>query len=196
MAVDITGKTIPYGGLQRFLGLTGQQGWNKTYGGTSTDVAYSMVRTGDGGYALAGYTTSFGAVSGDFWLVKTSVESGLAWVGSSANTIALYRGATDPWWNFVRVRIWQVKNTQSPPSFCFSPFWLLSWLAANGFARTGESLAKPNGNNKMMIFMIALWKGLREPAIARALILLTLLKEKSVGLWAAFPKCLATIAKS
>jgi hypothetical protein len=62
-----------------------------------------LVQTADGGYALAGETTSFGAGLDDFWLVKTGVESGLAWVGSSANTLTLYRGATD--WNFVRVSI-------------------------------------------------------------------------------------------
>jgi hypothetical protein len=89
---------------------TGNTLWNKTYGGTGDDWAYALVQTSDGGYALAGYTASFGAGGGDVWLVKTDVESGLAWADSSANTITLYRGATDAWWNFVRVRIWQVKN--------------------------------------------------------------------------------------
>ena len=35
--------------------------WNRTYGGADWDVAYSVVLTSDGGYALAGYTNSFGA---------------------------------------------------------------------------------------------------------------------------------------
>jgi hypothetical protein len=51
--------------------------WNKTHGGTGTDEAWSVVQAGDGGYALAGETTSFGAGNADFWLVKTDVESGL-----------------------------------------------------------------------------------------------------------------------
>jgi hypothetical protein len=50
--------------------------WNKTYGGTNYDAAFSMVQTSDGGYALAGYTESFGAVGMDFWLVKTD-ENGI-----------------------------------------------------------------------------------------------------------------------
>ncbi len=42
---------------------SGNMEWNKTYGGPDVDVAYSVVETSDGGYALAGYTDSFGAGS-------------------------------------------------------------------------------------------------------------------------------------
>jgi len=50
---------------------SGNLEWNKTYGGPDMDIAYSVVEASDGGYALAGYTDSFGAGSSDFWLVKT-----------------------------------------------------------------------------------------------------------------------------
>jgi len=55
---------------------SGNHEWNKTYGGSSNDPAHSMVETnivatGDG-YALAGFTTSFGAGSKDFWLIKVA----------------------------------------------------------------------------------------------------------------------------
>lgn len=89
----------------------GNELWNKTYGGTNTEEAWALVRTVDGGYALAGMTGSFGAGNGDAWLVKTDVESGLAWVDSTANTITLHRGATDAFWNFVRVRVWEPRQT-------------------------------------------------------------------------------------
>jgi len=48
--------------------------WSQTYGGTSSDSADAMVQTSDGGYALACYTTSFGAGLEDFWLVKTDAN--------------------------------------------------------------------------------------------------------------------------
>ena len=49
----------------------GNMEWDQTYGGTSEDVATSVIETSDGGYALAGKTMSFGAGWSDFWLVKT-----------------------------------------------------------------------------------------------------------------------------
>lgn len=35
----------------------GNMQWNKTYGGTGTDEAYSLIKTSDGGYAIAGKAT-------------------------------------------------------------------------------------------------------------------------------------------
>ncbi len=84
--------------------------WSRTYGGKSDDYAYSVVQTSDGGYALAGYTLSYGAGGGDFWLVKTDVEMGFTMTGLTKNTIILYRGKTDPYWNYIRVRIWLIKE--------------------------------------------------------------------------------------
>ena len=54
-------------------------GWSQTYGGSGDDEAYSVVRTTDGGYALAGYTNSSGAGSYDFWLVKTNSSGTMQW---------------------------------------------------------------------------------------------------------------------
>ncbi|MDG6223124.1 MAG: hypothetical protein QCH99_07690 [Candidatus Bathyarchaeota archaeon] len=53
--------------------------WNQTYGGTNPDKAYSLVETSDGGYAIAGYTTSFGAGNSDFWLIKTDIHGNVEW---------------------------------------------------------------------------------------------------------------------
>ncbi len=53
--------------------------WNKTYGGAGDDLAYSVVLTSDGGYAIAGYTYSYGAGSTDAWLVKTDGSGNMLW---------------------------------------------------------------------------------------------------------------------
>jgi len=81
LTVDIQGKTSESSGPhQRNYGLTGYaQGWSKTYGGTGEDTARALIRTVDGGYALAGYTDSFGAGYRDFWLVKIDSSGNMQW---------------------------------------------------------------------------------------------------------------------
>jgi hypothetical protein len=54
-------------------------GWNRAYGGTVDDMAYSVVQTSDGGYALAGFTRSYGAGAEDFWLVRTDSSGNIQW---------------------------------------------------------------------------------------------------------------------
>ena len=52
----------------------GNMQWNRTYGGTGSDIASSLIETSDGGYAIAGYTFSFAAGNSDLWLVKTDEQ--------------------------------------------------------------------------------------------------------------------------
>ncbi len=79
--VDVTGKTTLEGGVhQRHFGLTGcTPGWSRTYGGTKDDWPFSIIQTLDGGYAITGYTESFGAGGQDFWLVKTYADGDVEW---------------------------------------------------------------------------------------------------------------------
>jgi hypothetical protein len=74
-------------------------------------TALSVIQTADGGFAVAGYTTSSGSGDEDAWLMRTEAEVGLTWTDSTADTITLYRGATDPYWNYVQVRIWKIKES-------------------------------------------------------------------------------------
>jgi hypothetical protein len=86
-----------------------------TWGGDGAEVANCVVETSDGGFAIAGVTKSYGAGDDDFALYKTETwtsESGLVWTDSTLNEIRLYRGRFDFYWNYVRVRIWKIKETQ------------------------------------------------------------------------------------
>lgn len=52
--------------------------WSKTYGGTGDDQFNTACQTADGGYILAGYTTSYGDPA-DGWLVKIDAAGNLQW---------------------------------------------------------------------------------------------------------------------
>jgi hypothetical protein len=56
-----------------------QQRWERSYGGRNDDVGYSVQQTSDGGYVIAGQTSSFGAGGWDVWLIKTNAFGDTLW---------------------------------------------------------------------------------------------------------------------
>ncbi|MHA1736368.1 MAG: hypothetical protein ACTSV8_08385 [Candidatus Thorarchaeota archaeon] len=53
--------------------------WNRTYGGPGAERAFDIVECADGGLALAGITTSYGAGGWDFWLLRTDAAGNPLW---------------------------------------------------------------------------------------------------------------------
>jgi hypothetical protein len=53
--------------------------WNQTYGGSKDDGIEAVIQTNDGGFALAGFTRSFGAGNSDAWLIKTDRNGVVEW---------------------------------------------------------------------------------------------------------------------
>ena len=49
---------------------SGSEEWTQTFGGSSADEGYSIQQTQDGGYIIAGKTTSFGAGGLDVYLIR------------------------------------------------------------------------------------------------------------------------------
>jgi PKD repeat protein len=56
--------------------------WYKTYGGIGNEEVYgsrSLIETSDGGYALVGWTYSYGSGGRDGWLIKTDAYGNIQW---------------------------------------------------------------------------------------------------------------------
>jgi uncharacterized repeat protein (TIGR02543 family) len=80
----IAGVSISYGsGASDMwiikLNSKGEVDWQKTYGGTANDTAYSIKETNDGGYIVAGETLSSGAGDYDVWILKLSQTGTIEW---------------------------------------------------------------------------------------------------------------------
>jgi uncharacterized delta-60 repeat protein len=90
----VAGDTKSYGAgssdiLVVKLNSTGDLEWAKTYGGTSSDDAYSIQQTSEGGYIVAGITLSYGAY--DVLIIKLNSIGDLEWA----------RTFGDSYWNEV-----------------------------------------------------------------------------------------------
>ena len=80
----LAGSTSSYGSgdSDMYLIKTNSRGevdWEGVYGGSAYDGAYGLVQTKDNGFALAGFTNSYGAGQYDAYVVKTDSEGIMEW---------------------------------------------------------------------------------------------------------------------
>lgn len=60
--------------------------WVRAYGGPGRDYAYDVRETQDGGYVIAGYTSSFGAGAEDAYIVKVDSGGDTLWTHTYGGT--------------------------------------------------------------------------------------------------------------
>jgi len=63
----------------QFFAVKVYSGWFKHYGGTEIDQGYSIQQTSDGGYIVAGYTTSYTYGGYDFAIYKLNSSGNKVW---------------------------------------------------------------------------------------------------------------------
>lgn len=88
----LAGETYSFGNGNNDVYLiktdkNGNQQWQKTFGGNKNDYAKSVKQTFDGGYILAGATTSFGAGMDDVFIVKTNSIGDTLWTKTFGDTL-------------------------------------------------------------------------------------------------------------
>lgn len=72
--------------------MLGNALWNRTYGGANDDGGAALIKTTDGGYLIAGGTTSWGAGGQDAWLVKIDADGNEQWnrtYGGTGHDVAM-----------------------------------------------------------------------------------------------------------
>jgi hypothetical protein len=125
------GRTYSFGAgtLDAWLIKTdsyGNEEWNKTFGGTSFEDAYSVQETSDGGYILACGINSYDADTQTAWLVKTDSNGNEKWNKSFDNIVYDYNymssvkettdggyimtGITRPSGNYKDGKAWLIKT--------------------------------------------------------------------------------------
>ncbi|MCP4312667.1 MAG: hypothetical protein GY790_15505 [Bacteroidetes bacterium] len=76
------------------LSMNGDVQWEKTFGGSSYDIAHSVIQAADGSFIVAGYSeSSDGDVTNnqghqDCWIIKLSSGGDLIWQKSMGGTLA------------------------------------------------------------------------------------------------------------
>jgi len=89
---DVTGNHGNYDYWVVKLNPAGDTLWQKSYGGTASDIATSIEQTSDSGYIVAGYSASndgdvtVNQGAHDYWMVKLNASGNIVWQKSVGGT--------------------------------------------------------------------------------------------------------------
>ena len=80
----VAGSTVSFGSGEDDAWLirvndSGNEVWNRTYGGRDGDGASSVMQTSDGGYVITGWTGALSESGSDIWLIKTDSSGSKVW---------------------------------------------------------------------------------------------------------------------
>ncbi|OGF59551.1 MAG: hypothetical protein A2Y62_03670 [Candidatus Fischerbacteria bacterium RBG_13_37_8] len=62
--------------------------WQRRYGGNGTEWPYAIINTSDGGYAVAGYESSYSPGGNDIWVLKLTSDGSISWQRAYGGTSA------------------------------------------------------------------------------------------------------------
>jgi hypothetical protein len=62
------------------------QTWTRAIGGSFSDEGSGVIQASDGGYVVAGFTSSFGAGRADIYLIKTDADGNVDWTRTFGDT--------------------------------------------------------------------------------------------------------------
>jgi uncharacterized delta-60 repeat protein len=97
----VAGWTNSFGSNYDFyvvkLDSSGNIIWTKTIGGSGDDQAWSITQSSDGGYVVAGRTSSFGAGGWDFYVVKLDSSGNVQWTKTIGGP-----GSQDEAWSIIQ----------------------------------------------------------------------------------------------
>ena len=126
------------------LNVNGVIEWQNTIGGGGTDNLYAALQTADGGYILAGNSTSLnsgdkteiGNGSTDLWIIKLNASGNIIWqntIGGSDNDYMVDIALTDDGGYFVLSRSFSdISGDKSQMSFESFDYWVLKLNSTGG----------------------------------------------------------------